>query len=49
VEEARGAVTDDCGRGLTTPLDVKQGVVLIASNGVKHGEILRYLQWCGEK
>ncbi|HXY87290.1 MAG TPA: bifunctional fructose-bisphosphatase/inositol-phosphate phosphatase [Candidatus Acidoferrales bacterium] len=49
VEEARGAVTDDCGQGLTTPLDVKQGIRLIASNGVKHVEILRYLQWCGEK
>ncbi len=49
VQEARGAVTDDCGRELTTPLDVMQGVEIAASNGAKHGEILRYLQRCGEK
>ncbi len=43
VEEAGGVVTDGFGRKLTTPLNVTQGVEIVASNGTRHRDILQYL------
>ncbi len=40
VEEAGGNVTDGKGRPLSTPLDVKQRVNLVASNGHVHDKLL---------
>ncbi len=36
VEEAGGVVTDGFGRKLATPLNVMQGVEIVASNGTRH-------------
>jgi myo-inositol-1(or 4)-monophosphatase len=43
VEEAGGAVTDGFGQKLATPLNVIQGIEIVASNGRKHREVLKYL------
>ncbi len=43
VEEAGGVVTDGFGRRLMTPLNVTQGVEIVASNGTRHGDILQCL------
>jgi myo-inositol-1(or 4)-monophosphatase len=40
VEEAGGRITDEKGRPLNTPLDVKQRLNLIASNGIAHEKLL---------
>jgi myo-inositol-1(or 4)-monophosphatase len=40
VEEAGGKLTDGNGEALTTPLDVKQRVNVVASNGYIHDKIL---------
>ncbi len=40
VEEAGGRVTDGKGKPLSTPLDVKQRLNMVASNGTVHDELL---------
>jgi myo-inositol-1(or 4)-monophosphatase len=40
VEEAGGMITDDKGEKLHTPLDVKERVNMIASNGLVHDKLL---------
>jgi myo-inositol-1(or 4)-monophosphatase len=40
VEEAGGRVTDGKGKPLSTPLDVKQRVNMVASNGAVHDKLL---------
>jgi myo-inositol-1(or 4)-monophosphatase len=40
VEEAGGKITDSNGEPLETPLDVKERLNLIASNGISHDELL---------
>ncbi len=40
VEEAGGRVTDWDGNPLTTPLDVRQRVNIVASNGRAHDKLL---------
>jgi myo-inositol-1(or 4)-monophosphatase len=40
VEEAGGTVTDGRGAALRTPLDVKQRLNLVASNGLSHDKLL---------
>ncbi len=40
VEEAGGSVTDGKGMQLSTPLDVKQRVNMVASNGAAHDKLL---------
>lgn len=44
VEEAGGRVTDGKGRPLSTPLDVKQRVNMVASNGIVHDKLLELIQ-----
>jgi myo-inositol-1(or 4)-monophosphatase len=41
VEEAGGMITDDKGEPLHTPLDVKERVNMIASNGLVHDRLLK--------
>ncbi|HMB44715.1 MAG TPA: bifunctional fructose-bisphosphatase/inositol-phosphate phosphatase [Candidatus Methanoperedens sp.] len=40
VEEAGGKITDEKGKLLNTPLDVKKRVNIIASNGIAHDKLL---------
>jgi myo-inositol-1(or 4)-monophosphatase len=43
VEEAGGRVTDGKGKPLTTKLDVKQRLNLVASNGSSHDQLLEFV------
>ena len=44
VEEAGGKVTDGSGAPLYTPLDVRQRVNVVASNGHTHDKLLEFIQ-----